>query len=115
MPDSVRESLEQKLLFTRRSIQFRIGRLIRNYKQRIDDRMHAENRIADLAVEIRVIAEVVSGRLFRLDLRARVHLGEPRINDWSWEPDSSEISFLSGRQIVSLIDVLHDWTTGASL
>src|ERR1041385_9263785 len=47
--DSGRESLEQQFLFTRRRIQFRIRRLISNHQQRIDDRVHAENRIADLA------------------------------------------------------------------
>src|SRR5262245_56333427 len=34
--DSGRESLKQKILFTRRRIQLRVRRLIRNHQQRID-------------------------------------------------------------------------------
>src|ERR1051325_11748390 len=80
---SGRESLKEKILFTRRCVRLRVRRLVGHDEQWIDDRVYAQGWVADLAVEVGVVADVVSRRRFRFDLWPRVHLRQPRIDDRS--------------------------------
>jgi hypothetical protein len=80
MTDASCVRLKEKVLFTSRRIQFRIRRLICHDQQWIDDRVHGQDRMVDLPVEVGVVTNIVASRRTCCNVAARVHLRQPGVS-----------------------------------